>query len=121
LHDLVSLSSLNLNYNQVTDISTLSDHKRLSKLELSHNRITDLNPLSDHSSLWEIDVRNNPLDEQSIKFIHAAQSRGGGVITYGNEITIKINDGYLHFDKDEKPIQQSGNVSDAAYFYSTRG
>ena len=82
LSDLTDLRDLNLNDNNITDLSPLAELTNLTSLNLWNNNISDLSPLVSNTGLgsgdWSwINVRENPLSYQSIHtHIPTLQSRG---------------------------------------------
>ncbi|MBE9125624.1 MULTISPECIES: leucine-rich repeat domain-containing protein [unclassified Coleofasciculus] len=58
---LSSLTELNLNFNQITDVSPLSSLSNLTELNLGGNQITDVSPLSGLTNLTELELKNNPI------------------------------------------------------------
>ncbi|MCP4456196.1 MAG: hypothetical protein GY809_32460, partial [Planctomycetes bacterium] len=59
LEAAVSLRSLNLRYNHVTDVSPLKDLNQLVKLDLSENELSDLSGLAALTQLGILDVHHN--------------------------------------------------------------
>lgn len=53
---LVDLEVLNLEFNQITDISVLSNLLNLTNLDLSHNRIRDISALTNLWNLKRLDL-----------------------------------------------------------------
>ena len=78
--DLIHLTELNLDGNNIADISPLAELTSLTQLRLGHNSISDLSPLVANTGLGngdEIYIRGNPLSYQSIHtHIPALQDRG---------------------------------------------
>ena len=65
LEDLTSLTSLNLWFNELSDISALEKLTALTSLNLSENYISDISALEDLSSLTSLDLRNNSISDIS--------------------------------------------------------
>jgi internalin A len=60
---LLNLTELNLEYNQIIDISPLSALTNLTKLCLLSNQITDISRLSALTNLTELDLDNNQITD----------------------------------------------------------
>ncbi len=65
LKELKSLTSLDLGYNQLTDISALKELKSLTRLELWRNRIVDISALKELKSLTYLELSHNQLTDIS--------------------------------------------------------
>jgi len=61
LKDLKQLSELLLNVNQISDISYLKDLKQLTSLNISVNQINDISYLKDLKQLTELNLSKNPI------------------------------------------------------------
>ena len=81
LSNLTSLTGLNLGRNPISDLTPLSN---LSTLPLMHNQISDILPLVENQGLGEgdtLDLRDNPLSATSVDvYIPLLQQRGVNVI-----------------------------------------
>jgi internalin A len=62
---LVNLTNLDLDNNQITDISALSNLSNLRFLYLYQNRITDIGPLENLASLSIVSLRDNRISDIS--------------------------------------------------------
>lgn len=58
--DMDTVTELNLNKKQLTDISDLANFKNLVKLEIRDNCLSDLSPLSELTHLRELYASNDP-------------------------------------------------------------
>ena len=65
LRNLTSLTRLDLSDNEITDISALEDLTSLTVLSLRHNQISNLSPLRNLTSLTDIDLYNNKVTNLS--------------------------------------------------------
>jgi internalin A len=63
---LPELSSLNLGFNEITDISSLSDLNQLRTLRLRDNHIEDISVLSSFSGLLWLEINNNEIQDLSV-------------------------------------------------------
>jgi len=80
LAQVPGLFILSLNNNQVSDISPLSSLPYLQNVELDGNAITDLSPLLNLPSLQILSIRDNPLSVDSLnKYIPQLIARGVNV------------------------------------------
>ncbi|HNH10874.1 MAG TPA: leucine-rich repeat domain-containing protein, partial [Leptospiraceae bacterium] len=61
---LTGLTTLNLERNQIKDISILKDFVHLQALLVSENQIEDITPLMNLSNLTEFQFINNPFFEK---------------------------------------------------------
>ncbi len=62
---LNSLTSLNLSFNDISDISTLKDLTSLTILNLWFNELSDISPLEELTSLTSLDLRDNSISDIS--------------------------------------------------------
>ncbi|MEG3898624.1 leucine-rich repeat domain-containing protein [Microcoleus sp. SVA1_B6] len=62
---LLSMTELDLNRNQITDISSLGSLTHLTTLHLSHNRITDISFLGSLTHLTTLDLSKNQITDIS--------------------------------------------------------
>ena len=65
LAKLANLTSLNLGYNQISDISPLAKLNNLTSLDLRNNQISDISPLAKLNNLTSLDLRNNQISDIS--------------------------------------------------------
>ena len=73
---LSALTELDLQDNQLTDISALSGLSALTTLWLQNNQLTDVSALSGLSALTELDLQNNQLTEADIECLQPLIDRG---------------------------------------------
>lgn len=72
IFDFVRLQTLDLSFNQISDISFLTKLTSLETLELNGNRIRDYSPLEKLTRLESIDLRGNKID--NISFLQKLRS-----------------------------------------------
>ena len=65
LRSLASLQKLNLDKNQLTDVSPLAELKNLQLLYLNKNQLRDVSPLSELKNLQDLDLYSNQLTDVS--------------------------------------------------------
>ena len=65
LAGLINLERLELNGNQISDISPLAGLINLERLELRQNQISDISPLAGLINLLKLNIRRNPLSDIS--------------------------------------------------------
>lgn len=63
IENIENLRFLNLNSNNITDLSSLEVLNDLKKLYLRYNNINDLSPLESLNNLTELDAGNNSIDD----------------------------------------------------------
>ena len=68
-----NLEALNLNFNDVTDVSPLSGLPSLDSLRLDFNDVTDVSPLSGHPSLRWLTLVHNPVRNLSLSDMPALE------------------------------------------------
>ena len=115
LAKLTNLTSLNLGSNQITDITPLAKLTNLTELLLNDNQITDITPLAQLANLTDLDLSNSPITDITplAKFTNLTY-----LILDGNQITDVaplanlINLTYLGLDNT--PLSES----DIAYLLS---
>ena len=82
---MTNLTELNLNDNQIVDISALASLTKLTEINLDENQISDISPLVENSGLSEgdtVSLANNPLSEVSKNdYIQQLKDRGVEVDT----------------------------------------
>ena len=66
-----TLTSLDLSYNSITDVTGLSGLQNLTTLDLSNNLITNIMPLYTLRNLRELNVTGNPLSADQIRDLNA--------------------------------------------------
>ena len=70
-----SIDELNLNWNELTDISGIKLFKNLKILDLNHNKITDISVLKDLNKLKYIGIGYNKItDISAVKYLNNLQS-----------------------------------------------
>ena len=66
-----TLTTLDLSYNSITDVTGLSGLQNLTTLDLSNNLITNIMPLYTLRNLRELNVTGNPLSADQIRDLNA--------------------------------------------------
>lgn len=61
LSNLIHMKELNLENNKVVDISALSNLIYMKELNLEHNNISDINAIKDFTSLTNLNVKHNDM------------------------------------------------------------
>ena len=81
LTGLTNLEELGLDGNEISDISPLSGLTNLEMLGLDGNEISDISPLSGLTNLEELWLDRNPLSPEAI-YLHIPQLEIKGVFVY---------------------------------------
>ena len=80
LTDLINIHYIGIQNNNISDISSLINLKNLLLLKIGGNNVTNINPLVLNQGIGDGDIINlvgNPLNETSIKtYIPQLQARG---------------------------------------------
>lgn len=82
LSNLTDINKLDLSYNQISDLSALSSLKNLNILYLNGNQVYDFSPLLSLTKLTFLDLSGNPISDLSL------------LSTLSN-LTIKVKEGQL--------------------------
>ena len=62
IRNCILLTNLNLDSNQIIDITPLSNYIPFRQLNLCHNKIVDISPLSNYISLIYLDLNSNCIE-----------------------------------------------------------
>ena len=110
LSGLVALEKLHLRNNQITDVSPLTGLSVLAELILSNNQITDISSLLENPGLNGgdlVDLRHNPLDDNSID-VHIAALKERGVQVLDTFSEVDIPDANLRAEVEHSLGKESG-------------
>ena len=91
----VSLSTLYLGLNQISDISPLANLTNLTDLDLGSNQISDISPLANLSSLIWLGLHHNQIGDISPLFDNAGLDDGDEVWLGENPLSEESIDEYI--------------------------
>ncbi|WP_188002697.1 leucine-rich repeat domain-containing protein, partial [Listeria monocytogenes] len=121
MENLTNLGFLDLEDNQISDISLLSNLTNLRTLWIDNNQISDISPLSNLTNLENLDLDNNQISDISslanltnLRSLHLANNQISDISSLANLTNLS----YLYLDNNQiSDISPLSNLTNLSYLY----